>query len=76
MIEGQVKLPLTHPKATTGGNALKFYASVRLDIHKTSDVGVCDAHDIDEPNGPSCGVYVLDGLHEWFRPAVQRDRWF
>jgi recombination protein RecA len=27
-----------NPETTTGGNALKFYASVRLDIRKTSNV--------------------------------------
>jgi len=27
-----------NPETTTGGNALKFYASVRLDIRKTGTV--------------------------------------
>lgn len=30
------------PETTTGGNALKFYASVRLDIRRTGSVKKCD----------------------------------
>lgn len=32
-----------NPETTTGGNALKFYASVRLDIRKKDKIGTLDA---------------------------------
>ena len=42
------------PETTTGGNALKFYASVRLDIRRTSTIKVGD-----EPVGNATRVKVV-----------------
>ena len=42
------------PETTTGGNALKFYASVRLDIRRTSTIKVGD-----EPLGNATRVKVV-----------------
>jgi recombination protein RecA len=42
------------PETTTGGNALKFYASVRLDIRRTSTL-----KDRDEPIGNQVRVKVI-----------------
>jgi recombination protein RecA len=42
------------PETTTGGNALKFYASVRLDIRRTSTL-----KDRDEPIGNQVRVKVV-----------------
>ncbi|RMD48956.1 MAG: DNA recombination/repair protein RecA, partial [Alphaproteobacteria bacterium] len=42
------------PETTTGGNALKFYASVRLDIRRIGSV-----KDRDEVIGNSCRVKVV-----------------
>ena len=33
-----------NPETTTGGNALKFYASVRLDIRRTGQIKDRDEH--------------------------------
>jgi len=43
-----------NPETTTGGNALKFYASVRLDIRRTSTL-----KDKDEPIGNAVRVKVV-----------------
>jgi recombination protein RecA len=37
-----IMMPGQNPETTTGGNALKFYASVRLDIRRTGSVKVRD----------------------------------
>ena len=46
-----------NPETTTGGNALKFYASVRLDIRRTS--AIKDAKDSDEQTGNQVRVKVI-----------------
>ncbi|MGL5729610.1 MAG: recombinase RecA, partial [Bacteroidales bacterium] len=46
-----------NPETTTGGNALKFYASVRLDIRKAS--AIKDAKDSDEQTGNQVRVKVI-----------------
>ena len=46
--------PYGSPETTTGGNALKFYASVRLDIRRTSTL-----KDRDEPIGNQVRVKVV-----------------
>ena len=43
-----------NPETTTGGNALKFYASVRLDIRRTSQI-----KDSDEVSGNRVKVKIV-----------------
>lgn len=43
-----------NPETTTGGNALKFYASVRLDIRRTSQI-----KDADEVSGNRVKVKIV-----------------
>src|SRR5690606_22765858 len=43
-----------NPETTTGGNALKFYASVRLDIRRTSQI-----KDSDEIDGTRVKVKIV-----------------
>jgi len=43
-----------NPETTTGGNALKFYASVRLDIRRTSQI-----KDSDEVSGNRIKVKIV-----------------
>jgi recombination protein RecA len=52
----RMKIGVTYgsPETTTGGNALKFYASVRLDIRRTSTL-----KDRDEPIGNQVRVKVV-----------------
>jgi recombination protein RecA len=50
-----------NPETTTGGNALKFYAGVRLDIRK---IGVVK-------NGAQPVGNAREGREEQGRPAVQ-----
>ncbi|WP_201842109.1 recombinase RecA [Microvirga zambiensis] len=52
----RMKIGVTYgsPEVTTGGNALKFYASVRLDIRRTSTL-----KDRDEPIGNQVRVKVV-----------------
>ncbi|MGL4993828.1 MAG: recombinase RecA [Bacteroidales bacterium] len=46
-----------NPETTTGGNALKFYASVRLDIRRVS--AIKDAKDSDEQVGNQVRVKII-----------------
>ncbi|BBI48678.1 hypothetical protein HORIV_10990 [Vreelandella olivaria] len=52
------------PETTTGGNALKFYASVRLDIRRTGSVKVGD-----EVTGNETRVKVVKT--RWHRHSVR-----
>ena len=48
-----------NPETTTGGNALKFYASVRMDIRKSSVIKDGDEQRVNGRQGDACAQDVL-----------------
>jgi recombination protein RecA len=55
-IRHKIGVMFGNPETTTGGNALKFYASVRVDIRKT---GVIKGKEKDEPIGARTRAKVI-----------------